>query len=413
VFNMKRLLRSTLIAVLLITLIATPTFAIDDPDSLSIASAKAYRNLAETGDMLFVVDYFIDYTIAGIPDENVTDAYLVELIALDGITVLGAVAPYTYYNSGYDQGAASIYFNATDAAALTWGVAYTVKLVGNPMLAWAGAPPETNSIIDEWNSADNQNAVLAIEILRLAEKYELAWAVNMIDDTVDGPKLSIAGMAYFANVVVSLRILAPGAFAEGSVDPIYENITYSTDPGGVITDMVGTLTAGSPLDYGDGENTIDIAVLGTFDVFLNLNNTGIVTTGTMTVTGSPVTLGLGHNTITTTGAIGNIIITVSESNTGTAIIDNLIGTPLDFTAMADAFGTTRGMVTTILYLVVCLVALYYVAKTGNRKGIMIIVNLELITGAVTGMLPLGLVLGMTMFAAIIITFFTFYRSSNA
>lgn len=80
---------------------------------------------------------------------------------------------------------------------------------------------------------------------------------------------------------------------------------------GDITDGTGTLTAGSPLILAVGANTVDVAVAGTFIV--RMPEGGTVTTGTMTVTGSTVTIPAGiATTITTTGAIGNITCTPSN-----------------------------------------------------------------------------------------------------
>jgi hypothetical protein len=62
---MKKRIRGLAIAILvgLMCLIApiNPCLAIDNPDSLTIYTAKVFQNIFETGDILFVVSYNIGY----------------------------------------------------------------------------------------------------------------------------------------------------------------------------------------------------------------------------------------------------------------------------------------------------------------------------------------------------------------
>ena len=59
-----------------------------------------------------------------------------------------------------------------------------------------------------------------------------------------------------------------------------------------------------------GNNTINVTTLGTFLIYVR--GSGTATSGSTTITGSPVTLVSGWNTITTTGATGTITIALNN-----------------------------------------------------------------------------------------------------
>jgi hypothetical protein len=80
--------------------------------------------------------------------------------------------------------------------------------------------------------------------------------------------------------------------------------------GGTITDDGGTAT-GSPVTLTVGDNVIAVSAVGTFTVLLYTGTIGsVVGDGTCNVTGERLALAAGSTTITTTGAAGNITITI-------------------------------------------------------------------------------------------------------
>jgi len=80
--------------------------------------------------------------------------------------------------------------------------------------------------------------------------------------------------------------------------------------GGVATVGGSSAAAGVNLSYSPAQTTVVVSSVGTFTIYLGSQN-GYVTSGTTTVTGSPVTLSSGTNTITTTGSGGTFFITLS------------------------------------------------------------------------------------------------------
>src|ERR1035437_895925 len=79
------------------------------------------------------------------------------------------------------------------------------------------------------------------------------------------------------------------------------------------------IATGAPNTLALGSNTITLAKAETVIIKVPSGSAGTVTTGTMTVTGSVVTLVPGINTITTTGAVGTITIVITVSATAEAI----------------------------------------------------------------------------------------------
>ena len=88
------------------------------------------------------------------------------------------------------------------------------------------------------------------------------------------------------------------------------NLSALPVPEGTLTNGGGTFT-GSPIHLVSGVNTIACTVAGTATIVLAPGVTGTVATGTMTVDLSPVALVAGSNTITTSGVIGNIVVTLN------------------------------------------------------------------------------------------------------
>lgn len=209
-------------AMLGLLLIASPALAIGAPDDLEINSVYVFRHCLETNDQLYLVEYFVDYDPTN-PDENITEAYLGRL--MDGVVELGVIAPYAYYDEGYDKGIFAIYFSASDAPG--WNGAYTMKLMGNPTLDWAADIPSTSvAAFDLWSSSTSITQTqeeLTTHILYLAEQLEWAWEdINMVDSTSRGTYLSIDGEAYFTNAILNIQAMAPGAFTGGTTQPEWD-----------------------------------------------------------------------------------------------------------------------------------------------------------------------------------------------
>jgi len=416
-----------------------PVLAIADPDSPpQVLAVYIYEDLLEDGDMGVFVDYFIDYTIAGIPTEPVTESYLASFIDTDGATQLGTVAPYTfqytgYTDDGYNRGMVWIYFTAAEVTADSIDSAnialHEVWLMGNPTIpsGWPGDTPLTTAGIDYWQTTGDSATLLALQVLSLAQALELAWSIDMIETTALGSRLTTAGEGYFENVITNLRTIAPLCFSVTTVPQVQEDLDYSTAFGATMTDGTGTV-AGSPITLAEGVNSVNVTANGTFILELVKGTVGTAESDVGVVTGSPAVLVYGTNTITTTG-VGLIDIDVNLVDTQTEITDTVTGTGLDVgivwpgavTSLPERFGMSTMMFSSLLWMGITIVICAATYKLrgrvgfvggGSGKTVMIVFDLCIIGGAVLGLLDILVAVLLFIAAGILTGYVLFYRHAS-
>lgn len=398
------------LVLLLVVLLLIPSInvlAIADPDSNpQIRAVHVYEDLLETGDVGVLVDYYIDYAV--IPDEPVSESYLVSFIDTDGITQLNTVAPYpfaysTFVDYGYNRGMAWIYF--TEAEATTAGLDsansddYSIWLMGNPTVAsgWVGDPPKVTGGIDYWYTSGDSSILVAQRVLTLGGQYEIVWSVDLVEATTLGTRLTSIGEDYFVNAINGLRAIAPACFPIASYPQIQEDIDYSTTFDVTIEDGTGTLPV-SPLDLVAGSQDVTITGAGTFILTLSQGVYGTASSkvGGCTVAGSPVTLVAGENTITSNLAGTNdFTVNVNIINTSTQLQDTITGTGFDLSVLADRFGLSTMLFSGIVWLgitIACCLVFVRISKTQfgqySHSGIMFIVEVCAIGGIVLGLLDI-------------------------
>lgn len=133
---MRRLLTIGLLSVITLLFVASPVLAIANPDTIwfgtktPIKYVKAFENVGETGDMLFLAEGFVDYAVT--PDDyNAGEAFILQLISTDGLTVLSS-RPLEEWG----ERPISIYLTAAQVTALGLASpnAYIVRITGNPLI---------------------------------------------------------------------------------------------------------------------------------------------------------------------------------------------------------------------------------------------------------------------------------------
>lgn len=187
------------------------------PNTLDQKFARTYGSVGEAGDILLLVHYEIDYT--GCPPTCPADPANETFLNMYNDVSVGygikAATPYVYVNSGYGEGAVSIYLDATEAAGITWGDADTSKLLGNPS-SFPSPPVDTQTI--EWRAQTGAGATLASDIAALASSLEGTAAWSGVD-LVDGELLTSAGQEYFEAVIPNLGSYAPTLYSGGLSNP--------------------------------------------------------------------------------------------------------------------------------------------------------------------------------------------------
>lgn len=413
------------VGILVVALLPILVYAIANPDSPpQVRAVYVFEDCLETGDVGVLIDYYIDY--AAIPDETATEAYLASFIDTDGSTQLETVAPYTFVNSGYRRGMIWIYFDATSASGYGLDSAnqalHSVWLMGNPTVAsgWPGDPPKTIAGIDDWQTTGVTATLLALRILYFADQLELAWELDMIEETSLGSRLTSAGESYFMNVIPNLRTMAPSCFSAGTVDPVYEDLDYSATFGATMTDGTGTVT-GSTITFAEGDTQVLVTATGTFIFELEKGTVGTVTSLGGTVVPSPVELVAGINTITVT-VTGTLTVSVALVTTQTAITDTITGTGWDLTDVATDFGMSRIMFSGFVWiaLTICICAAFFKASNrrgsfaggGGGKAVMIIFDICIIGGGVLGLLSILVATLLFIAFGFMTGYVLFYRGAN-
>ena len=384
----------------LVIAVPTPTFAIADPVNLQVLAVYVYEDCLEDGDTGVLIYYLIDYALnTTLPSETATEAYLFIFMDTDGTTQLKAASPYTFVDGGYGYGMAWIYFTASETATCDLdsinSTLYSVRLVGNPTIpsGWTGVPPTTSAGIDYWQVAGDTGVLVALRVLYYADQLELLWGLDMIQSTALGSKLTELGAEYFRRVIPELDTISPSAFSSSEYDPLDPDVDYTLEFGAIVTSGTATVE-GSPITLIEGTNTaVAVNTIGSITAVLKKGTVGTATSGTGIVTGSPVELVAGTSTLAVTTS-GTIIFYVVLNTTQTAMTNTIIGTGWDLTTLAVMFGMSRmwmsGIVWSVVTLLVC-AAVYKKAREGNNqsagKVTFLIFNVTFLGGIVIGMMP--------------------------
>jgi hypothetical protein len=416
--------RTTLAALLVVAMVIgvlrpVSVSAIADPTTAPAVNA-VYGFTFSDGSVGFLVDYTLNYAV--LPTETATASYLVVFIDTDGTTQLRSVAPYAFHTLGYGRGTAWISFSAAEVATLNITSAnitnYRVWLTGNPTLTWATNPPKTIAGVDSWTTT-SADGMLALRVLYYADSFELAWSIDMIQSTALGNRLTTTGESYFDNVITGLRTLAPDAYANTSVLPGQNGIDYTTSFGAV---AAGAIISGSPVTMTSGINTLNATGTGVFTITLANGTTGNITNGTGNMSSYPEDLTAGTNTVTVT-ANGTLIARVALVNTQTLMDTSTSGTGLDASPTAALFGIPTGAMTTFIWVifgvVVAAAAAFGITRsdipsTGSGVGgaATLVFGIWIVGGGLIGVVDTTFIAGILMACGAYVGYILFFKSGG-
>jgi len=203
----------------LLPVFVSPALAATEDIELDIKDTIVCRNLAQSGDMLFVVHYEISWDAEeDYPDDPSDDTILVQLIETEQSVSMAATTPYPFYNSGYSEQVSSFYFSPTLVAALSmvWEEPFMFRIATEPGFI---ATPVTEEWVlsdgDYVSSADQQENrdELADWLFEVAQDLETDWGVSASLTTVSVTDvLSDLGEQYFGRVIPGLRDMCPDIF---------------------------------------------------------------------------------------------------------------------------------------------------------------------------------------------------------
>ena len=212
---MRRLLLVLLMVIVMLSGIALPVFAIDPPDSMSLPSIHAYRNLAEDGDTLVVFNWNWDFS-DNYSDTPSSSSIMFRLYDTDGTTLLATGTPYVFSpidTNGYGNNIGSFYFSAADN--LTWNQSYILNIQGAPAFFSGNATFNytltTSDYSLETTQEDNRNELYAY-IMLLCDRFDSLYDIEMKTSSDSGVVLSSYGELLFRGAVDGLQALCPQLF---------------------------------------------------------------------------------------------------------------------------------------------------------------------------------------------------------
>jgi hypothetical protein len=186
------------------------------PDTTpEILSLKAYKDLLEPNDVLFVILADIKYDI--IPDIPVSRSFIWSLME-NGVEV-GWNVGYAMHDNGYGLNVYSLYFPAIFA--IDWGniTDYSLQLAGSPDVFALPVPVydiadsvDYYIIEDTWVSAPDYHIALASALAAVARTLEQEWQVVLLDEQDTKTVLSSNGEKLFRNAIPGIQTMAPSLF---------------------------------------------------------------------------------------------------------------------------------------------------------------------------------------------------------
>ncbi len=192
---------------------ATVPYHPDSPPSIDQAKIRINRNVAAAGDIVIYAPYNIPYD--SVPSVLARQSFIFQLIGTDGTTELGAVTPYTYFDSGYNNGVISFYF--APGHTLVWGTAYYIRISENP--AEFSAPLYYNYLISTssyttFTSQEDNRVEMATYVVDLASDLESYYSGTTLLETSGGRTVlaSPAGENYFRGAIYGLQSMTPSLF---------------------------------------------------------------------------------------------------------------------------------------------------------------------------------------------------------
>ena len=195
-------------------------YAMPNPTLVAINDTYVFRNLLQTGDQLYLVEYRVSYNTTVVTDKP-SDTW--QMALYDNVTTsLVATRPLNYFN----HNVISIYLNATQA--LSWGGTHMIKVMGSPSvfpLLTEDVNMQTRVLAP--GDYKEKTALVGI-IVELAKDLQADWKLPLLT-TQD--RLNIDGAYYFNKAIPNLVLIGPEAFQYAEISaggtPIPWGINYT------------------------------------------------------------------------------------------------------------------------------------------------------------------------------------------
>jgi hypothetical protein len=358
------------------------------PTSNSIYSVNVFENCLELGDMAFSTDFIWSYPSTALPIETATQVLNIRL--MQGATQIRSVAPYSFFNNGFNRGLVWMYFTADQVTSysLTWSGVYTMRLDGNPTASWSGLVPTASALSSSsfsWRTSTTlgQTQLLFEPYLLIeADSIQKAWNntnyILLSNTAQNGTKLTIIGDTYFSSIIPNIKTLAPNIFLSTQLIPEYREVpitpgatasVYALDIQGITylsTTDTASFTTNSPTISGIGTAWTTNMENGQ----IKFNTDKIWYKISKVVNPTTITLTSDYKATGGTGAY-----TINYSNTTTNPLAP--ANPLSLSQASDLFSIPKTFVGIILSLIVIIFVMAHGTKAANsyKAALLIVVPL--------------------------------------
>jgi len=231
---MKRFYRASVCSLLLGLMVLTlmlplPVYAVGDATSVTIVNGRVFENVWETGDQLYIVQYDIDY--ATLPTEYAYQTFVFQIYDGASLKAQKAVSAYGNY-------ICAIYKDAADVAAegFVWGSGYTIRVGGNPLVAFPSGFDASQNKAERLLSAGYwQTGTLGLTIPPLLGAAIIIMSesvgtrtVGLLDWLTDENLLNSAGAIVWSEEVEGIEEVAGDYFSTHTITPGFTRETMPT-----------------------------------------------------------------------------------------------------------------------------------------------------------------------------------------
>jgi hypothetical protein len=181
---------------------------------------------------MMIVRYNIDYDTD--PEDLSSDAFLVTL--RDSVGTPLASNPLA--NNGYGNKMIALYLTPTQAATITWGGTYSIRVQGNPSLFPIYPYEDRSFTFADWVSSTTLTqgqTYFTTAIIQQTKVLETLLGVTYTVSTQTGYRLNNDGQAYWNEMIPGISLI-PGITSIGSSQVVFDNATY-TYPTKVASDL--------------------------------------------------------------------------------------------------------------------------------------------------------------------------------
>ena len=199
-----------------------PAHAQEEPDTVTMPSAKVFNSLISSNDTLFFITTDIAFTST--QDYDVDDAFTFTLLDSED-DIVGTTEGLATYNQGYGDQVISFYF---DEGVITWEDTYTLRIMENPGVYETSNYWDFTIGASAFSDETDQSLALRAEVLESAVDLSSAFGVVLYETNESGVKvLSTYGELYYLLVIPGLQSMSSTLFGIETENPDYTKRTWS------------------------------------------------------------------------------------------------------------------------------------------------------------------------------------------